>query len=101
MSSEVSSKSIINRLNKFLNTRIKVRLNGGRELTGVLRGHDAVVDLVLDDTIETLRDFTDPDSLKERTRYLGLVVARGTAVAMIWPESGTEEISNPFISMSS
>ena len=99
MATEASTKSIINQLNKFLNTRIRVRLSGGRELVGILRGHDAVVDLVLDNTLEILQDPDSLDTSKQRTRFLGLAVARGPSVTMIWPEAGTEEIPNPFVSV--
>ena len=43
--------------------------------------------------------FLDPDDpyrVTEETRNLGLVVCRGTAVMMICPVDGTEEIANPF-----
>ncbi|XP_053992409.1 uncharacterized protein LOC128883749 [Hylaeus volcanicus] len=97
MTTELRAKSIISEANKYLNARVRVRLIGGRELIGVLRGHDAVLDLVLDDTLEILCDYSKQEAPKEKTRFLGLVVARGTAVTMIWPEDGTEEIENPFV----
>jgi U6 snRNA-associated Sm-like protein LSm7 len=34
--------------------------------------------------------------LTEATRSLGLVVLRGTAVMVVCPTDGTEEIANPF-----
>lgn len=48
---EMSSKSILG-LNKFNNKEIKVKLCGGREVIGILRGFDAVTNLVLDETVE-------------------------------------------------
>ena len=42
----------------------------------------------------------DPDDLSrvtEKTRVLGLVVCRGTQVALISPSEGMEEIANPFV----
>lgn len=48
---EMSSKSILG-LNKFNNKEIKVKLCGGREVVGILRGFDAVTNLVLDETVE-------------------------------------------------
>lgn len=47
----MSSKSIIG-LNKFNNKEIRVKLCGGREIVGILRGFDGVTNLVMDDTVE-------------------------------------------------
>eukprot|EP00812_Abedinium_dasypus_P012927 NODE_6433_length_506_cov_289.647450.p1 GENE.NODE_6433_length_506_cov_289.647450~~NODE_6433_length_506_cov_289.647450.p1 ORF type:complete len:96 (+),score=21.43 NODE_6433_length_506_cov_289.647450:3-290(+) len=69
---------------------------GGREVRGILKGHDAVANLVLDDTQEYLRDPQDPLKVTEDTRSLGLVIARGPSVMLICPVYGTEEIANPF-----
>ena len=33
----------------------------------------------------------------EATRYLGLIIARGTAVTIIGPEAGLCAIANPFL----
>jgi len=89
------SKSVIE-LERFLNTEVRVKFAGGREVKGRLKGHDAVANLVLDDTQEYLRDPDDPYKLLDETRSLGLVVARGTSVMLICPVEGTEEIANPF-----
>jgi U6 snRNA-associated Sm-like protein LSm7 len=37
------------------------------------------------------------DSIIEKTRPLGLVVARGITILLIAPALGNEEIDNPFI----
>ncbi|EKU22098.1 U6 snRNA-associated Sm-like protein LSm7 [Nannochloropsis gaditana CCMP526] len=70
---------------------------GGREVTGILRGFDQLINLVLDESKETLRDPLDPYRLTDETRELGLVICRGTQVSLISPVEGTEEIANPFI----
>ncbi len=41
-------------------------------------------------------DPSDPYTLTEQTRKLGLVVCRGTQVNLICPTDGMEEIANPF-----
>ncbi|OTB07355.1 hypothetical protein M426DRAFT_30263, partial [Hypoxylon sp. CI-4A] len=71
-------------LSKYTDKRITVKFNGGREVTGTLKGYDALMNLVLDDVQE------------EATRSLGLVVARGTLLVVISPVDGSEEIENPF-----
>lgn len=81
---------------KYLNKRVKVKLIGGREVTGVLKGHDATSNLVLDDTEEYLRDPKNPYMVTTETRKLGLIVTRGTAVMLMCPVDGCEEIENPF-----
>ncbi|CAJ2503581.1 Uu.00g109750.m01.CDS01 [Anthostomella pinea] len=79
-------------LSKYMDKKITVKFNGGREVTGTLKGYDALMNLVLDDVLEVMRD----DEGKEATRSLGLVVARGTLLVVISPVDGSEEIENPF-----
>jgi U6 snRNA-associated Sm-like protein LSm7 len=47
-------------------------------VTGILKGFDPLVNIVLDNTVEHLRDAEN--KLSDQTRDLGLVVARGTQV---------------------
>lgn len=70
---------------------------GGRLVTGVLKGYDQLMNLVLDNTIEYLRDAEDDTViLKDQTRNLGLIVIRGTMLLTLSPTSGAEIISNPY-----
>ena len=62
-------------------------------MTGTLKGHDALMNLVLDEVEETLRD----DEGNETTRSLGLVVARGTLLVLVSPCDGSKVIPNPFL----
>ncbi|TYK01133.1 sm-like protein LSM7 [Cucumis melo var. makuwa] len=39
----------------------------------------------------------DPLKTTDQTRPLGLIVCRGTAVMLVSPVDGTDEIANPFI----
>jgi len=75
---------------------VTVKFTGGREATGILKGYDTLVNLVLDECEELVRDPEDPYKITDEKRFLGLVVCRGSAVMLINPEEGTEEISNPF-----
>ncbi|CAK9040254.1 unnamed protein product [Durusdinium trenchii] len=97
MAKKDSGKSVLD-LERYLNQPVKVKFTGGREVKGILKGHDAVANLVLDDVQEYLRDPEDPYKVSDETRTLGLVVARGTSVMLICPVDGTEEIANPFAS---
>lgn len=69
---------------------------GGRLVVGVLKGYDQLMNLVLDETTEHLRDPEDDTIiLKDKTRELGLVVIRGTMLLTLSPMDGSEIISNP------
>ena len=90
------------------------------QVVGVLKGYDALLNLVrappsraparpagcsaamapvqvLDETKEFLKDPDDPYRLLDETRSLGLTVCRGTAVTLVCPADGFEEIANPFL----
>ncbi|KAF7546648.1 hypothetical protein G7Z17_g8287 [Cylindrodendrum hubeiense] len=80
-------------LAKYMDKQITVKFNGGREVQGTLKGYDALMNLVLDDVHEVVRD----DEGNESTRSLGLVVVRGTLLVLVSPVDGSEEIANPFV----
>ncbi|EPS97329.1 hypothetical protein FOMPIDRAFT_1128708 [Fomitopsis schrenkii] len=80
-------------LAKYTNERIRVKFTGGREVTGVLKGYDQLLNLVLDEVEENLQTESDADP---QTRKLGLVVLRGPTITLLSPVDGFEEIANPF-----
>ncbi|XP_020598886.1 sm-like protein LSM7 isoform X1 [Phalaenopsis equestris] len=84
-------------LAKFVDKGVQVKLTGGRQVSGTLKGYDQLLNLVLDEAIESLRDPDDPLKTTDQTRRLGLIVCRGTAVMLVSPTDGTDEIANPFI----
>ncbi|KAH8811383.1 hypothetical protein F5884DRAFT_854734 [Xylogone sp. PMI_703] len=90
---EKPKKENILDLGKYMDKKITVKFNGGREVTGTLKGYDALMNLVLDEVQEVLRD----DEGNESSRSLGLVVARGTLLVLVSPVDGSEEIANPFV----
>ncbi|XP_030396700.1 U6 snRNA-associated Sm-like protein LSm7 isoform X1 [Gopherus flavomarginatus] len=94
---EKKKKESILDLSKYIDKTIRVKFQGGREASGVLKGFDPLLNLVLDGTIEYMRDPDDQYKLTEDTRQLGLVVCRGTSVVLICPQDGMEAIPNPFI----
>jgi small nuclear ribonucleoprotein (snRNP)-like protein len=57
--STVPKKESILELAKLMDATVKVKCIGGRELQGVLRGYDDLVNLVLDDCEEFLRGESD------------------------------------------
>ncbi|KAG6820328.1 hypothetical protein H0H93_002177 [Arthromyces matolae] len=78
-------------LSKYVNERIRVKFTGGREVKGILKGFDQLLNLVLDEVEEELQE---PEP---HTRTLGLVVLRGPTITLLSPVDGSEEISNPFV----
>ncbi|XP_055302646.1 U6 snRNA-associated Sm-like protein LSm7 [Sitodiplosis mosellana] len=94
---EKRRKESILDLSKYLEKTIRVKFAGGREASGVLKGYDPLLNLVLDNTQEYLRDTEEPYKMCDDTRSLGLVVCRGTSVVLICPQDGMESIQNPFI----
>mmetsp|Transcript_24017 Transcript_24017/g.47079 ORF Transcript_24017/g.47079 Transcript_24017/m.47079 type:complete len:105 (+) Transcript_24017:3-317(+) len=96
MAQKKPKKGNIIELNKYIDKPIRVKFTGGREVVGILKGYDQLVNVVLDDTEEYLRDAIDPYKVTNKTRSLGLTVVRGTSVLLISPVDGTKEIANPF-----
>lgn len=107
--SQRKKKESIVDLSRFIDKRIQVKFQGGREgklffiygtvyfsASGILKGYDALLNMVLDNCVEYLRDPESPGSVGEDTRELGLIVARGTAVTVVAPSDGMEQIENPF-----
>ncbi|CAI7660512.1 hypothetical protein N7533_009374 [Penicillium manginii] len=90
---EKPKKENILDLGKYMDKEVQVKFNGGREVTGTLKGFDQLMNLVLDDVKESMRD----DEGNQTTRSLGLIVARGTLIVLISPADGSEEIPNPFV----
>jgi len=78
-------------LSKYVNERIRVKFTGGREVTGILKGYDQLLNLVLDEVQE---EIIEPEP---RTRSLGLTVLRGPTITILSPVDGSEEIANPFL----
>ncbi|MBW0528265.1 hypothetical protein O181_067980 [Austropuccinia psidii MF-1] len=85
-------------LAKYVDKRVRVKFMGGREITGLLKGYDQLLNLVMDEVEEVLRNpETMTASSPLKTRSLGLAVIRGTSLVVINPVDGFEEIANPFI----
>ncbi|KZT62877.1 like-Sm ribonucleo protein [Calocera cornea HHB12733] len=59
-------------LKKFMDKRLFVQIQGGRKVSGVLRGYDIFLNLVIDDAIEETRP--------AEKKPIGQVVIRGNSV---------------------
>ncbi|CAN9091899.1 small nuclear ribonucleoprotein g [Alternaria burnsii] len=62
-------------LQKYLEKRVLVQLNGSRKVMGILRGYDVYLNIVLDEALEEKAG-------GEKVR-IGMVVIRGNAVVML------------------
>merc|ERR1712046_555864 len=62
-------------LRRYMDKKLALKLNAGRRVTGILRGFDQFMNLVLDETIEEV-------SASERNE-IGMVVIRGNSVTMM------------------
>ncbi|KAJ1734679.1 Sm-like protein lsm7 [Coemansia biformis] len=96
-SREKKKRDAIFDLQKYSDKAIRVKFMGGREVTGVLKGFDQLLNIVLDDAVETIRDPDDPEPSTEQQQHIGLVVLRGPSIILVSPMDGAEEIENPFI----
>ncbi|CAH6720548.1 U6 snRNA-associated Sm-like protein LSm7 [[Candida] jaroonii] len=83
-------------LNKYYNQKIRVKFIGGRQIVGILKGFDQLMNLVLEDVEENLRDPDDDSVLTGNIRKLSKVVVRGPSLLTISPLDGSEIIDNPF-----
>lgn len=90
-SGEKPKREAILDLSKYVNEKIRVKFTGGREVTGLLKGYDQLLNLVLDEVEEIIED---PEP---RKRSLGLAVLRGPTIILLSPVDGSEEIANPFL----
>ena len=63
--------SCIVSLRRYMDKKLRLRLNGNRDVIGVLRGFDQFLNLVLDDAVN--------DTTSEKTP-MGMIVVRGNSV---------------------
>ena len=61
---ERKKKESILELSRFIDKQIRVKFAGGRESSGTLKGFDPLLNIVLDDTIEYLREAVTVEKLE-------------------------------------
>ena len=62
-------------LKKYMDKRLTLKLNAGRVVTGVLRGFDPFMNLVVDEAIEECKT--------GEKNNIGMVVIRGNSVVLL------------------
>lgn len=86
-------ESIIN-LGQYKDTEVRVKFAGGRLVTGLLKGYDELMNLVLDEAVEYPRDPDDETIIyKDQGKKIGFVVIRGTALLSLCSLEGAEIIN--------
>ncbi|KAK2177365.1 hypothetical protein NP493_601g00008 [Ridgeia piscesae] len=62
-------------LKKYMDKKLTLKLNGGRAVTGFLRGFDPFMNLVIDETVE--------ESKTGEKNNIGMVVVRGNSIVLL------------------
>ena len=98
ISKNLAKRNSLIDLSSYVDQKVRVKFVGGREVVGVLKGADPVCNLVLDDTVEFLRDKDDQDRvLYNESRKLGIIIARGQTVLSVGKEEGFDgDVENPY-----
>uniref|UniRef100_A0AC34R3J6 Small nuclear ribonucleoprotein G n=2 Tax=Panagrolaimus sp. JU765 TaxID=591449 RepID=A0AC34R3J6_9BILA len=65
-------------LKKYMDKKITFKLNGCRTVTGILRGFDPFMNIVVDETVEHLKNGS--------TNNIGMVVIRGGSIVLMEPQ---------------
>ncbi|EGF80195.1 hypothetical protein BATDEDRAFT_11709 [Batrachochytrium dendrobatidis JAM81] len=62
-------------MDRYMDRKLFVQLNGNRKVTGVLRGYDPFMNIVLEDASEELGD--------GEKNFLGSIVVRGNSIGVL------------------
>lgn len=62
-------------LKKYMDKKLSLRLNAGRTVTGILRGFDPFMNLVIDEAQEEVKN--------GEKNEIGMIVVRGNAVVLL------------------
>lgn len=64
-------------LKKYMDKQMNFKLNGNRHVSGILRGFDPFMNIVVEDTVEHLKS--------GESRSIGMVVIRGNSIVIMEP----------------
>lgn len=62
-------------LKKYMDKRVQLKINAGRTVTGILRGFDPYMNIVLDDAVEELSN--------NKKEPIGMIIVRGNSVVLM------------------
>ncbi|KAJ1643258.1 hypothetical protein IWQ61_010546 [Dispira simplex] len=69
--------AVIPELVDYMEKRLLLKINGSRQVSGVLRGYDPFMNIVLDDATDENPHVPDND------RKLGMIVLRGSSIELL------------------
>jgi len=72
------SKTHSPELKKYMDKQINFKLNGNRSVSGILRGFDPFMNIVVEDAIEHLKS--------GQSQQIGMVVIRGNSIVIMEPQ---------------
>lgn len=75
-------------IDKCINAKVWIIMRGNTEFTGILKGFDDFVNLVLEDVIEYTYD---EKGIRHESRIESSILLNGNAVTLIVPGSGPED----------
>ncbi|CAK5125842.1 unnamed protein product [Meloidogyne enterolobii] len=64
-------------LKKYMDKQVNIKLNGNRNVSGVLRGFDPFMNIVVEDCIEHMKT--------GESQSIGMVVIRGNSIVIMEP----------------
>ncbi|KAI1717095.1 LSM domain-containing protein [Ditylenchus destructor] len=65
-------------LKKYMDKQVDFKLNGNRSVSGILRGFDPFMNIVVEDAVEHLKT--------NESRSIGMVVIRGNSIVIMEPK---------------
>ncbi|MFH4975850.1 hypothetical protein AB6A40_002559 [Gnathostoma spinigerum] len=71
-------------LKRYMDKQMDLKLNGNRHVSGVLRGFDPFMNIVVEGAVEHLKS--------GETNQLGMVVIRGNSIVIMEPKERLEDI---------
>ncbi|VDN37515.1 unnamed protein product [Gongylonema pulchrum] len=66
-----------------MDKRMDLKLNGNRSVTGVLRGFDPFMNIVVEDAVENLKNGGKND--------IGMIVIRGSSIVVMEPKERLDQ----------
>ncbi|KAL0089686.1 LSM domain-containing protein [Phycomyces blakesleeanus] len=60
---------------RYMDKHLSLKLNGNRRVTGILRGYDPFMNIVLDEAVEEISE--------TEKNQIGMIVIRGNSIALL------------------
>ncbi|EFO22920.1 small nuclear ribonucleoprotein G, putative [Brugia malayi] len=70
-------------LKKYMDKQVDLKLNGNRSVSGILRGFDPFMNIVVEDAVENLKNGDKNE--------IGMVVIRGNSIVIMEPKERLDQ----------